>query len=594
MDTPPHTESLPQQRIPERFIYMALFAVMCAVVALAWPGLKSEPFLDDLDHQAHMGSFTGWKDTLGTDCFGLFRPFKNIVYYAFHRYGTPSPLAWHILPLGLYLGAVAAVFALSRRLTSSSHAGLAVAALWALSATQTTTVLWMACFNISLSVILVCIAVILYDRSWDSPRPWKASLPACLVVTFLALISYETSLCIAPVCVAVDALRNRRIFSKPAITRYLALAAVTIGFLVLRVVAGGVSNANYNNFSFAPDMPLWQLSFSAPWLMWRHFSMWFFPFGRLEFASTYVWGKSASMVDLVAAWGFFLMLAGVWWYTLRRMPLLSFGIAWFFLACFPSSNFIPLRSGPIEDYYVVVPGIGLALAVVALMRAVRSSLSAPGESSMGPRRLALTCLTGCILVLKLAGIPLFRHQASLWQDPLGIYLSIAYNRPAQFHQKSLAAQELIERGEYRAAKALVDESLADGPWHIINYLLLGEISFQAGDYKQASDYFDRSKTMAHSNLRFADFFHVRTAKILAVEGKLSEAREILLPLLRRPKDDQHYHATLLLADIYHQQGDQEKARRTLEKSAAIHPDRRSEIEQVMLQLPPANSAPRGQ
>jgi cytochrome c-type biogenesis protein CcmH/NrfG len=594
MDTPPCNDAFPPKRIPDRFIYIALFAVMCAVVALAWPGLKSEPFLDDLDHQAHVTSFSGWKDTLGTDCFGLFRPFKNIVYFGFHRFGTPSPLLWHMLPLGLYLGAVAAVFALSRRITASSTAGLVTAALWALSATQTTTALWMACFNISLSVILVCIAVILYDRSWESPRPWAVCLPACLVVSFLALISYETSLCIAPVCVAVDVLRKRPIFSKPAITRYLALGGVTIGFLVLRFVVGGVTNANYNNFSFAPDMPLWQLSFSAPWLMWRHFSMWFFPFGRLEFASTYVWGKSASMVDLVAAWGFFLLLAGVWFYTLRRLPLLAFGIAWFFLATFPSSNFIPLRSGPIEDYYVVVPGIGLALAVVALLRAVRASMTAPRESSMGYQKLALTCLTACIIVLKLAGLPLFWHQATLWQNPLRLYLSVAYNRPAQFHQKTLAAQELIKLGEYQAAKTLVDESLSDGPWHIINYMLLGEIAFQAGDYKAATGYFDRSQKMADASFRFRDFFDLRRAKILAASGKPTEARELLMPLLRRPAAEQHFHATLVLADIYHQQGDQEKARQTLEKSAAIHPDKRDEIAQVMLQLPSGSSAPRGQ
>ncbi|RYD65848.1 MAG: hypothetical protein EOP83_06460 [Verrucomicrobiaceae bacterium] len=594
MDTPPHDDSLPAQRMPERFVYIALFTLMCIVVALAWPGMKSGPFLDDLDHAAHVTTFTSWKDTLGTDCFGLFRPFKNFVYYGFHRYGNPSPLLWHCLPLGLYLGAVAAVFALSRRLTASSGYGLAAAAFWALSANQTTTVLWMACFNISLSVILICIAVILYDRAWDSRRPWAVCLPACLVVTFLAMVSYETSLCIPPVCVALDAWRKRRIFSKPAITRYIALAAVTIAFLGVRFAVGGVTNANYNNFSFSPDMPLWQLSFSAPWLLWRHFSMWFFPFGRMEFASTYVWGKSASMLDLLGGWGFFLLLVGAWLFALKRLPLFAFGIAWFFLASFPSSNFVPLRSGPIEDYYVVVPGVGLAIAVVSLVRAARAALAARKDSSLGFKQLAVTCLAGFIILLKLANIPFFHHQASLWQDPLQIYLTVAYNRPAQFHQKTLAAQELIERREYQAARTLLDESLSEAPWHTINYVMLGEIAIQAGDYKGAWNNFDLAQPMAKTSIRHKEYFYLRRGKILLVSGKFAEARDMLMPLLQRPAGEQHYAATLILADIYFQQGDQAKARQTLEKSATIHPERRNEIEQIMLQLSPANSPSAGQ
>ncbi|MCW1924154.1 tetratricopeptide repeat protein [Luteolibacter arcticus] len=593
MTNPPTTDSLPAQRIPDRFIYIALFAVMCAVVALAWPGLRSPSFLDDLDHAAHVTHFSGWKDTLGTDCFGLFRPFKNIVYYSFHRFGTPPPLLWHSIPLGLYLGAVAAVFALSRRLTSSSLAGLAAAALWALSATQTTTVIWMACFNISLSVILICLAVLQYDRSWDSARPWAGRLPACLVLTFLALVSYETALCIAPVCVATDVLRKRRLFSKPALLRYAALAAVTLGFLVLRHQLGGVSKANYNNFSFDPEMPLWKLSVSAPWLMWRHFSMWFFPFGRVEFMSTYIWGKSASMLDLAGAWGFFLMLVAAWGFTLRRLPLFAFGIAWYFLASFPSSNFIPLRSGPIEDYYVVVPGVGLAIAVVALLRAARGWIATPQGSSLGYKKLTATCLVGSILVLKLAGIPLFWHQATLWNDPLRLYLAAAYDRPAQFQQKNLAARELIYRGDYVTAKQLVDESLADGPWYTINYLLLGEIAIRAGDYKAAADYFDRSQSMADTSPRFREFIHLRRAEIHVASGNLVEARDLLLPLLRRTGGEEHYPATVMLADIYFRQGDREKARKTLEKSATFHPQKRGEIEQLMLQLASQTSVPTG-
>jgi len=594
MDNPPCNETLPPRSIPEHFIYIALFVVMCAVVALAWPGLKSEPFLDDMDHAAHVATFTGWKDTFGPDCFGLFRPFKNVVYYAFHRFGTPPPLLWHCIPLGLYLGAAAAVFALARRLTSSPAAGLAAAALWALSATQVTTVVWMACFNISLSVILVCLAVIFYDRSWNSPRGWSAWMPACLAVSFLGFVSYETAVCIPPVCVAVDAFRKRRHFTKEALVRYAALGVVTLGFLALRAAAGGVSKTN-NNLAFDPDMSLWQLSLSAPWLMWRHFSMWFFPFGRVEFMGTYLWGKSASMLDLAAAWGFVLLLVAAWLFTLRRLPLLAFGLAWFFLASFPSSNFIPLLSGPIEDYYLVVPGVGLALAVVALLQAAFARTArAEGSTQGGIKNLILTCVAGFIVLLKLAGIPLFRHQATLWNEPLRLYLFAAYDRPAQYQHKYQAAQVLLKQGQTEAAKTLIEEAREVVPWHFINYILLGEVAFQSGNYHEAAANFDRAEATAKMSIRHLEYFRLRRSEMLFLSGKPAEAREKLMPLLQRPSSEQHYPATLLLAEIYNLQGDPEKARQTLEKSAAIHPEMRDHIAQVMVRFAPKNPAPTNQ
>ena len=594
MNQPPHKDSLPSGSFPERFVYLALFLLMGVVVALVWPALTLPPFLDDKDHLSHVAGFRGWKDTIGIDCFGLFRPFKNIVYYSFHRLGSHSPFLWHCVPLGINLAAIAAVFARARRLAGSPVTGLIAAALWALSTTQATTVIWMACFNISLSAMFLCLAVLQYDRSWDTDRPWAVRLPVCLILSFLALISYETALCVAPVCVALDVFRKRQIFSKPALIRYAALGALTLGFLILRYKVGGISKVNYSNFNLDPAMPAWQLSISAPWLLWRHFSMWFFPFGRLEIMSTYVWGKSASMLDLAAAWGFLVALGAVWLIALRRLPLLAFGIAWFFLASFPTSNFIPMRSGPIEDYYLVIPGVGLALAVAALIRTTREwMVRAPG-SAAGHKQLIATCLVGAILELKLAGIPLFRHQASLWKDPLQLYLSAAYGRPGQYQHKNLAARELISLGDYATAKKLAEESLADGPWYTINYLLLGEIAMRTQEYQAAAHYFELSKPMADSNASFREFIQIQQARILVASGKLAEARDLLLPLLQRPNSEQHFQATLVLADIYIKQGNPEKARQTMEKSVALHPEKSGEIEQVILRLGTPSPTPPGQ
>jgi tetratricopeptide (TPR) repeat protein len=571
----------------------ALLGCLLLLVAfLAWPGMTAELLLDDKESLAHVRKFTSWKDAFKPDCFGVLRPAKGLLLYHFHLNGLPSLGVIHGLVLAMYLGATASIHLLFRHLNGSWRWGLVATCLWTTCATQVSTAVWFSCINISLAILLASPAILFHQRSWIGNTGRNLCLSALFL--FLSLASYETALCIAPACVLVDLLRGRNIFSKPALGRYLALGVTTLFYLALRASFGASHDAHTANVGFDPEMPAWQLVVSAPWLLWRHFSMWMMPFGRIEFVSTFVWGLSAPLWEIIAAWGFLLALVAIIFLARKKIPLLAFGIAFYLAASFPTSNFIPIWAGPVEDYYVVFPSIGLAIALVGIARALLEWSRQPSPSAAS-RSTAAISLLSIMLVWRAAAMALFWHQADLWNDPIKLYLSNMETRPGQFNNKTLVARELLVAGEYKVSKELALESALEAPWQQATYSILGEIAIKEGDDELALQYFDKCKERLTQG-SLLHFANLRKAAILMkTPERRPEARQALLQILPDPTSDYHYDATRALASLYYAEGDTDKAILTLEKSLAIHPGKAAELKAAILSVrsPESTSGPGG-
>lgn len=599
-------DSLPMRHVPssapggagwaDSSVTTASLLVILAllVCVLAWPGMEAAEFLDDIDQFNHVAKFQSWADAFRGDSFGLFRPFKTVVFYYFEQNGRPPLFIWHLLPLISYLLVIPCLFLFMRKILRDSRWALAVTSVWALSPTNASTAIWMSCYNISISLALACLALFFYEKWRENPRVSVLSFAGVLML--ISQVAYETAVCIPLLCIALDLFRKRTIFTRVAVSGYLMLGLFTVGFLALRKVAGGIGSIGPANMGFDPAMPSWQLVVSAPWFLWRHFSMWFFPVGRIEFISTYVWGKSASTADLVAAWIFLLALVATWAAVLKRYPLPAFGLGWFLISSFPSSNLIPVWAGPVEDYYLVFPAVGLALCLVVITRSFSARFASLRREKQNCRGIVLISLILVILVAssRIAFIPYFHHQSVLWKNPLDLYLQGMSSRPCQFQNKTLAASELLKLGDATTARRFAEESIADAPWYTVGYALRGEIDFIGNNHKVAAMSFDHilSHTVPYSH--YHNLALVRLGEINLREGKYQEARWMLLQILNQPGNKYHYPATRMLADIYRGQGNPAKARQTLEKSLGIHKDHQVELLAAIQALdsipapPPAN------
>lgn len=539
------------------------------VICISWPGMSAPLLLDDKDQLLYVRNFASWKDSFGPDCYGLFRPLKNFIFYF---YKDASVFHWHVFTLGGYLLAALAVYGLFRRIFGAPVWAFVGALLWAGCPTQVSTAVWMSAVNLSLAVLFSCGCLVAYDF-WRT-RPGRNVGWMLLVVSllFLAQVSYETAIAVPAFCVLIDLFCKRPLFSWASFARYGILGGVTLFYLVLRTKVSSVTSVENLNFGFSPDLQAWQLSFSAPWFLWKHFSMWMVPLGRIEFCSTYIWGKSASMTELVAAWVFLLGLLVVAGWLWKRLPVVTIGILWFLAASFPPSNLIPIWSGPIEDYYLVFPGMGLAIILIGVAKWLWEWAQRPVLSAGQDKRLFVWVLLVSMVAWRLFLLPLFWLQADLWNRPAELYLRQVDTRPYQFQLQASAARELMLLGQPAAAKELALASYEAGPWYPVSTMLVGYISFEEGDLPTAAKYLGEvmQKTGAGSDIHdYSRYYLAFTFKNQGAD--LSLIRETLLPLLENGTGKYHRLAIELFVESSLEKGQFQNALRIARKAVDSHP-----------------------
>jgi hypothetical protein len=578
MKLPIHHESGQASFKVDALLLSVLLAIICVI---SWPGMTAPLLLDDNDQLFHVGNFKSWKDCLGPDCYGLFRPLKNFIFY----FLADVPLfQWHAFTLAAYLGAVAGLYALFRQLLGAPSWAFAGALLWASSPTQVSTMVWMSAANLSLAMALSCACLIFHDRSQAKPgRNAGLSSLACLSL-FLAQISYETAVAVPALCVLVDLLRKRPVLSRTSLLRYGALGLVTIAYLSIRSHLGAVHSVQSGNFGFAPDSQAWQLSLSAPWFLWKHFSMWLMPLGRIEFCSAYVWGVSASAWEIAGAWAWLLLYVGIIILTWKRLRMVSIGLLWFLAASFPPSNFIPIWSGPIEDYYLVFPGVGLVLALLGCARALIDWANT-SEVGQNPHRsligFSLLAIGGLWRILC---IPLFWLQADLWNRPAELYLRMEHTRPFQFQLQAVAANELMKMEKFQNAKELALKSHQTGPWHPGSGMILGYVALKENDYPNAEKFLRETMRKCPPHFPAHDFARLHLADTLHQQGAGPDVvRETLLPLLKNQRGSYHLDAIRSLIDCYLAHDRPNDALRATRNAITLHP-KDSQFSQILAKI----------
>jgi hypothetical protein len=547
---------------------IAVSLLLALVCLLAWPGMTAPMLLDDNDQIHYVGKFDSWKDCLKPDAYGLFRPIKNIIFYGME--GRPV-FQWHVLGLSLYLAAIPVIYLFLRRLFQSPLWAFVAVALWATSPTQVSTVIWLSCANISLAVLLACACLYFHDVAQaGSDRFGTSTLLACLLL-FFSQTCYETAVAVPGLCILIDIIQRRSPFTKKSMLRYGLLTAVTAIYLFLRYSFG--SKLSLHTASFIPDSPGWQLSISAPWFLWKHFSMWLMPLGRIEILGTYLWGSSASIWELAAAWIWLLSIIGLSFYCWRRQPWITCGLLWFLATSFPSSNFIPLGTGPIADYYVVFPGLGLAIALVGCAKALVERYKRVSVNSESQRKLIAGGLLCIGSFWRILCIPLFWLQADLWTRPIELFARFGLTRTGQFPAETYVASELFDRGLLQESHELALKAHKTAPWYGSSSLLLGRIAFERKDYLEAEKHLLHAIRIMPGGSAICE----RSRYYLAYtyfhqEDKRHLVRDTLLKVLENPRSPFHKDSIRLLVECYLVQKKWDDATRAVTKAIAIYPN----------------------
>ena len=549
---------------------LGLLAIATVAILLFMPALEAPLAFDDVAQIERIAEFTGWFDAFGVDCFFFFRPVKNLFFLAVERAGGLAAV-YHAATLAIYLVAMVGVYELARQLSGRLAVGLLTAGLWVVGAPNATVASWASCFNISVAAAALGFGLAAYDRWREDPRR-RLSAAAFFAALAIGLLAYETAVAMAPLAVAIDLFRGRRVLSRDALARYAVIAALVLAWMTWRHIAGAKSGEiTLGNPSFSADITPARLSASAPYFLWTHFVMWAAPWGNLECLGSYLWNRSIPAVILPFCW---LLLLGCVLLAFRfRKPgnLFLFGLAWFLIAAFPSGNFLPIGNTPYADYYVVLPSIGLCLAVAEALRILFTSATAAGIAR--PLRIAAWTCIALLIGWRGATVTATRCWVLAWTSPAEVMARTAAARPYQFLAKAFLSKILVSNGELETARWYAERAIEDEPTLAMPHTILGEIAYQQNREEQALACFRRAIPGRHLDSRTLQHAQLRIAQMLADEpAHAEEAWFYLLPVLKHRDSERHPEAVLTAAGLLRTAKRHDDEIAALRKGLGYHPD----------------------
>ncbi len=548
-----------------------LVVILLAVIFCIWPGMHSPLFTDDihqLDKSMHLSS---WTQIFKTDVFGFYRPVKNALFLFAAPYQN-NLVGWHWIGLLAYLAATAGVYRIAFICLGSAGSALLAACLWALSPTCVSTALWLSCANMSIAIVFAACVFHFHER-W-AVNPSLGSLAASLLFFALSLLCYESMIAVPALLFVRDFQQRRLAFNRETILRYGLYSVVALIFLIIRhqLSAKNVGGDNFHP-GFAPDTTSAQLCISSPWFLWRHFLMWIFPFGKIELLGSYAWLRSASVASLAFGYVFFLGVLATAAFTWRRCPAISYGLLFFVVASLPAGNFLPCFNGPINDAYVTIPSIGLAIVFAAGCKMlIREFLKRRRQAESG--MVAVLVVLGLLLVYRLPVCgAYFRYWAGVWANPVELMLLTTETRPFQFQPKAYASVLLYSRGYIEQAQVLAQEVIQEAPWDTTARMTMAKVSDYHQDYAAAEGYYRSILNAPNVSVFLKDPAMVGLAQILAMNpARRDEARQLFREYLKSEKNSHHPDAIVLLSKLYKDEGNIDKARTTLQRGLSINPN----------------------
>lgn len=421
--------------------YWPLLVLFISCLAVYWVGLGGSFFFDDYPN---LVSDPDWRITSLTLSevmramgHGIAsdggRPLALLSFGLNHYFTGMAPMPMKLTNLLIHAASALLVFQLclrlfeliphepSARAMPGRLAALAISLAWALHPLQVSSVLYIVQRMELASQFFVLMSLLVYIRARRNEIAGMSSwhwLIASLISMLLGL-GFKESAILAPafaLLIELTLLRFRgpgNVLSKRWLTIYaVGVGAACLLFMVL-ILPRYLPDSAYSTRNFTLSERLWT---QIP-VLGMYLSQFFFPLpDRMPFyydnfpISRDIFSSPSTTLSAIVL----LTMVGTAIGCMRRLPLVTLGIGWFFVAHALTSNVIPLELAFEHRNYLALFGLLLALS---------QPLAWVGAKLEPDSRVVMTLLP----VVLLAG--LCHLQARTWSDPFLLATSLASRAP---------------------------------------------------------------------------------------------------------------------------------------------------------------------
>jgi tetratricopeptide (TPR) repeat protein len=482
----------------------------------------------------------------------FFRPVANFSFALNWFFGQSSTVGYHLVNIVLHLTTtfllyVCCIFLLQgpglKKHPRSHHASIALiaAALWALAPIHTQAVTYIVQRMAQLAALFTAATILFYLMARLTTNTLKRIFfyLGALCFALLAFGSKENA-----ILLPLSILLIEFIFISPEqtlIKRIQENTKKSLGLFIIFLMGGGCilwyygsGFFNYENRNFT----LLERILTEPRILILYLSQLFFPSAsRLSiehdiFISSTLLSPWYTLPAIITCTGliFFSIL------RIRKNPLLSFAILFFFLNHLVESTFLPLEL--LFEHRNYLPSLFLFLPFsVIIVNALNSNVSQVKKGAI---------FFGCCGFLVFAGTSSIARN-SVWANEQSLWKDAVAKAPASSRAKLNLAQTFVAKQQYNKAISLYDQaeqlpSANKNKIIPISFNLKGGIAYNLGEKEKALHYFMQALALQK------DYTEVRY-KVLELLIELKQNEKALILAAKWYKQTQEPQLLLIQATL---------------------------------------------
>jgi len=439
-----------------------------------------------------------------------YRPLVNASYWVDSRLWGSNASGFHLTNLLLHWMATLLVFTFARALMAEPLWAALAALVFAAHPIHTESVIMVQGRTDLLGtvfVLLSLLALLQTLRATDGVQILAAGV-ASGVALLGALLSKEMAItwpALAAVIVVAYPNATKEKAARMALLCAVGAAALGVYFWIRGAATSGPLPVDFSRIG-TPSLGLVPITF----VTYLGLLVWPFSFSFIRsIPPPETWADPRIFVNAILAIAIVLSLA----LLARRNRIVAVGASWMVITLLPVLNLFPIPGFVVAERYLYLPSVGFCLLLVSWIRQAAFTW-ATSKSHLA--------LAAAVLLLLAAFAATIQIRAIQWQDPVGVFESMARQTPNSFFVQNNLGLEYLSAGETQKAVDTLLRARELEPSNPAVWNNLGLALRRSGRLLEARSALERAITM---NPEYAQAYE-NFAELLAAQGDHTGARRV--------------------------------------------------------------------
>ncbi|MDD4203044.1 MAG: tetratricopeptide repeat protein [Candidatus Omnitrophica bacterium] len=494
--------------------------------------VAENPYIRDISFTPRMFS-SDWGEGVNS-LYGYYRPLVIFSYFLNYSIHKLNVFGYHFVNL-FFHGLISIVFFFfSIRLFKKFENAFIASLLFLTTPIHSTLACYISGRADLFATFFILLALIQYTKYLENNE--RVNIFSFFLLFLLALASKEIALIFPFLCLLYSSIIKR----KPDIRTFVINSTIVIFFLFMRSIA-------VCGYKLPLSQILGTLSERIPGIfvaLTQYIRLFFLPINlRMDYGNIIF-----TFTDIRCLLGMFLFLFAIIFSfkNLKKRPVISFGIFWFFICLLPVANIYPLAFF-MAEHFLYLPSIGIFIVLSYYLCKIKNK----------------KLLTTLVILIALLNSLLSFKQSFFWSDPLSLYKrSISFAQDNWVVHNNIALEYANQKNIEKAISHFKKSQIL-APDRSTPTLLLSRLYMQQHETTLAIDLL---KEYLEKNPKDISIYN-NLAMIYIDKEKYKNAFDILNnALIIAPNDPDTYNTISL---IYHLQNDPNNEFVYLEKAFNI-------------------------